>query len=114
MATAKARARKNRRRLVILALLLAALGLGLWFYRAPITGYTTTATSFAARTACACHFIGGRAIAQCRDDLEPGMGFVMLSVDQAGKSVTARLPALSTQTATYREGWGCLLEPWQD
>ena len=118
MATAKGRRSQrpmaSRRKLRILALVIAALGLVLWFYRAPITGYSTIATSFAARNACSCHFIGGRDLSQCRDDLEPGMGLVMLSVDDADKSVTARLPVLSTQTARYKEGWGCILEPWQD
>jgi hypothetical protein len=28
------------------------------------------------------------------------------------RSVTARFPLLASQTATYREGWGCVLEKW--
>ena len=118
MATAKGRhghqRRTSRRTFRLVAALVAVLGLVLWMYRAPVEGYSTTATSFAARTVCSCHFIGGRDLSQCRDDLEPGMGLVMLSADEEAKSVTARLPILSTQTASYREGWGCILEPWED
>lgn len=37
---------------------------------------------------------------------------VTLAEDSAAKSVTARFPLLARQTASYREGWGCVLEPW--
>jgi hypothetical protein len=39
---------------------------------------------------------------------------VFLSDDADTKSVTARVPLLASATARYREGWGCLLDPWKD
>jgi hypothetical protein len=73
-----------------------------------------TAASFGARNACACRFIEGRELAQCRDDFEPGMGPLMLSEDAATKSVTARFPLLAKQTARLVAGEGCQLEKWTD
>lgn len=46
-------------------------------------------------------------------DFEPGMELVSLSEDRKARSVTARFPLLGGTTATYREGWGCVLEPWR-
>jgi hypothetical protein len=73
-----------------------------------------TGASFGARIACSCRYVEGRDLAQCRKDFEPGMGLVMLSEDSAAKSVTARFPLLASQTATFRNGEGCVLEKWAD
>ena len=114
MATAK-RTPSGRRRiwpqaLVALAVLVAGAA---WFYREPIDGYTTTGTAFGARTACSCRYIAGRTLEDCEKDFEPGMEMVFLSDDSETKSVTARVPLLATATATYRESFGCVLEPWE-
>ena len=37
---------------------------------------------------------------------------VTLSDDDQAKSVTARMLILATDTATYRKGYGCVLQPW--
>ncbi len=93
------------------------LGLGLivvliaWFW-SPLHAYARTGASYGARVACSCRFVGGRELSDCRKDFEPGMELVMLSEDANAKSVTARFPLLSSQTATYRPGFGCQLEPW--
>jgi hypothetical protein len=42
------------------------------------------------------------------------MEMVALGEDAQARSVTARFPLLAKQTATYREGWGCVLEPWKE
>ena len=114
MATAKRTATgKPRiwpRALLALAVLVAAVG---WFYRAPIAGYTTTGAAFGARTACSCRYIAGRDLGDCKKDFEPGMEPVFLSDDEEEKSVTAYVPLLASETATYREGYGCVLEPWE-
>lgn len=102
--------RRWRMKLVVLALLLG--GLAAWFWN-PIYGYAVTGASYGARVACSCRFEGGRPLDDCRKDFEPGMSLVTLSEDVEGKSVTARFPLLARQTATYREGWGCVLEPWK-
>ena len=115
MATAK-RSTPGKRRfwpraLVAVLLLGGALA---WFYREPIAGYAETGAAFGARTACSCRYVAGRDIKSCRKDFEPGMEMVFLSDDPASKSVTARVPLLSSETARYREGFGCVLEPWQE
>lgn len=105
--------RRTRRWLValgaIVALLLAVLG---WFW-GTISGYAVTGASYGARVACSCRFAGGRSLPDCAKDFEPGMELITLSEDSQARSVTARFPLLARQTATYREGWGCQLEPWK-
>lgn len=95
--------------LIALALLLAVLAT-FWI---AIRGYATTGASYGARVACSCRFVGGRELSDCRKDFEPGMELVSLSEDAEAKSVTARFALLFSQTATYRKGPGCVLEPWK-
>jgi len=101
---------KKRRILTWIAVLLAGL---LVFFWKPLNSYAVTGASYGARVACSCHFVGGRGLSDCKKDFEPGMALIMLSEDKADRSVTARFPLLSTQTATFREGQGCVLEKWQ-
>ena len=115
MATAKS-SMVRRRRIwpsVLLALVVLAGALG-WYYRQPIAGYTTIGTAYGARTACSCRYIAGRDLGDCEKDFEPGMELVFLSEDEEEKSVTARVPLLASATARYREGFGCVLDPWKD
>ena len=115
MATAKS-SMVRRRRIwpsVLLALVVLAGALG-WYYRQPIAGYTTIGTAYGARTACSCRYIAGRDLGDCEKDFEPGMELVFLSDDEEERSVTARVPLLSSATARYREGFGCVLDPWKD
>lgn len=76
------------------------------------------ATAYGAHVACACHYIEGRPLADCRKDFEPGMALVTLSADESAHDVTARLFPLASDTATYREdgareGPGCVLAGWR-
>ncbi|WP_206436007.1 hypothetical protein [Altericroceibacterium xinjiangense] len=112
--TAKASGARRSGWLTLLALALAVMAAIGWYYREPIRGYTLTGASFGARTACACRFIAGRELSDCQKDFEPGMEIVFLSEDAETQSVTARVPLLSSQTATFREGYGCVLERWED
>lgn len=114
MATAKRNTPGGRRiwPQVVLALVVLAAGTA-WFYREPIAGYTTTGTAYGARTACSCRYIAGRGLTDCEKDFEPGMELVFLSDEPETKSVTASVPLLATATARYREGFGCVLEPWE-
>lgn len=68
----------------------------------------------AARIACSCRYVGGRSLGDCHKDMPPGRFPVTLSEDAGAHTVTARVPLAAAQTATYREGWGCQLEPWRD
>ena len=104
--------RRAWRRLLLLAMLAAAGALA-WFWQ-PLNGYAKIGSAYGARVACSCHYLGGRSLSDCRKDFEPGMELITLSDDKDAKSVTARFPLLASQTATYREGQGCQLEPWRE
>jgi hypothetical protein len=62
---------------------------------------------YAARVACACRFIGGRSLADCRKDFEPGMELIRLSEDAGARSVTASVPLLASRTARLDPLLGC-------
>ena len=116
MATARPRSPtppRRRFRRLLLWLLLAAAAVLAWFWH-PLNSYAVTGASYGARVACSCRFVGGRELSDCRKDFEPGMELIMLSENEEAPSVTARFPLLSSQTATYRKGEGCVLEPWTD
>lgn len=106
------RAKSGRGWWILLAVLgvLAAVA---WFYRAPISGYTQTATAYSARVACSCHYVAGRSMEDCSKDKLAGMELVTLKANDDAKSVTARFPLIASNTAYYREGFGCVLEKWQ-
>jgi hypothetical protein len=115
MATAK-RSTLGKRTLwprALLAVLLLGGALA-WFYREPIAGKAEAGAAFGARTACSCRYVAGRDLKSCEKDFEPGMALVSLSDDAEDKAVTARVPLLSSATARYREGFGCVLEPWEE
>lgn len=99
--------------LKLLVLALIALTAAMAFYWSTIRGYAQTGASYGARVACSCRFIGGRPLDDCRKDFEPGMELVYLTEDSQARSVTARFPLLARHTATYHEGWGCVLEKWE-
>ena len=117
MATGKAQRGRTRpgrrmRRIAVAAALL--IGIPGWYFQEEVKGYSGTATAYSARTVCACRHVGGRSLRQCKDDLgDARLALVFLTEDKAARSVTARVPLLSTQTATYRKDWGCLLQPWE-
>lgn len=96
---------------LLAALLLAGGGAWVW---PQLHGYAQIGAAYGARVACSCRYVGGRTLGDCRKDFEPGMDLITLSEDPATRSVTARFPLIARQTATYRQGWGCVLEPWQD
>lgn len=105
--------RRSRRSKILLAIAaLAAAALAAFW--APLNSYATLGAAYGARVACSCRYLGGRSLADCRKDFESGMELVTLSEVSGEKSVTARFPLLASQTATYREGEGCRLEPWRD
>ena len=69
--------------------------------------------AFGARTACACRYIAGRSLGDCKKDFEPGMQVVFLRDDAEDRSVTAYVPLLASETARFKPGYGCLLDPWK-
>ncbi|MEO0439244.1 MAG: hypothetical protein AAF067_00060 [Pseudomonadota bacterium] len=93
----------------VLILFLVILGaVFAWNYNF-IKGQLAVGTAYGARVACSCHYIGGRDIGDCRKDFEPGMELIGLSVDDESRQVTASVPLLSSATAEFREGWGCVM-----
>lgn len=115
MATAKTRTAPARPTWlkVALVLLLAVVVLA-WFYRTPIQGYAGTGAAVAARTTCSCRYVAGRGLEDCEKDFEPGMEVVFLSENEEARSVTAYVPLVASETAHFREGYGCVLEPWDE
>jgi hypothetical protein len=105
--------RRRWRPRLALAAGLAVLLLLAWFWQ-PLRAYAQLGASYGAHIGCSCRFVSGRDLGECRQDFETGMGLVMLSEDRQDRSVTARFPLLSSQTATFREGEGCVLEKWPD
>ena len=115
MATAKNRTQHSRPTWlkIPVVLLLAAAALA-WFYREPIGGLAGAGAAFGARTACSCRYVAGRDLADCKKDFEPGMEVVFLSDDEDEKAVTAYVPLVASETARFRKGYGCVLEPWDE
>jgi hypothetical protein len=103
---------RRRARRVLLVTAVAALAALAWLWP-PLKAAGVTAASYGARIACSCRFVAGRALSDCRSDFEPGMALVMLRDDVEAKSVTARVPLVASQTATFSEGQGCVLEKWE-
>jgi len=98
--------------MLLLGVLVALAALA-WFWSA-LDVRATAAAAYGARVACSCRYIADRPLDHCRKDFLPGMGVLMLAEDPAEKSVTATFPLVASQTAYWRKGPGCVLEPWED
>ncbi|MDC0886610.1 hypothetical protein OAS19_02330 [Altererythrobacter sp.] len=96
----------------VLALVLIA-GAVLAYYRVPITGYSQASTAYAARVACSCRFVADRTLEDCAKDKLGGMEMVSLSDNEDDQSVTATFLLVTSDTATLRDGYGCVLEKWE-
>ena len=94
--------------------LLAIAAFGLWYQGEAISGQAQAATAYGARTACSCRHLGGRDLGSCEDDFVPGMWAVVLTEDEGEQSVTATVPLVSSDTARFRDGFGCVLDTWED
>ena len=92
----------------------ALVGAGLWWNGEAIAGQAAVGTAYGARTACSCKHLGGRDLASCKGDFVDGMGLVFLSEDEAEMSVSATVPLVASDTARFREGFGCVLDSWED
>jgi len=105
------RSRKRRWLIAIVALLAGALVV---MFGGGVMGKARAGAAFGARMGCVCHYIGGRPLGECRSDFEPGMRLVLLSDDAENRTITARVPFLARDSATFRPGEGCILQPWAD
>lgn len=113
---AKARSRTRARRMLPwLALLLATGALLAWIqWGGELRRTGVAGTAYGARVACSCRYVAGRSLEDCAKDKLEGMELVRLSADNDAKSVTASIPLIASDTARYREGYGCMLEAWED
>lgn len=100
--------------LVALVLVVAA-GAALWFsaWGQRLRGDAIAGTAYGARVACSCHYVAGRSMGDCAKDKLAGMEIVRFSADEGSKSVTASVPLIAHATARLRDGYGCVLEPWE-
>jgi len=113
MATAKTTSgqpRSKARIALYIVLFFVLILAAVFFYNLKfIQGQLDVGTSYGARVACSCHYVGGRDIEDCEKDFEPGMELIGLSVDDEKKRVTASVPLMESATAEFREGWGCVM-----
>ena len=113
MAMAKQAYGKRRFSWVKVLAIIAAILIGAgWFFRAPIVGHSELATAHAARHVCSCMHIGGQSEGVCEGNFALDSIPVFVNADAEGRSVTASVPLAASNTATYQEGFGCVLEPW--
>ncbi|KHK89667.1 hypothetical protein [Novosphingobium malaysiense] len=105
------------RNLVIVVLLGAALALA-WSWN-DMRERVLVGSAYGARVGCVCRYVSHRSLDSCEGDLAvaglgPVASAVSLSDDDETRTVTAGLPLLGHQSATFDEKAGCQLEPWQD
>lgn len=114
MATAKQARNGSKRRCGTAALVVLVAGAGaVWLLGQTMSGQVQAATAFGAKNACSCRYVAGRDLNSCETDFVPGMAAVFLSDDEEDQAVTAYVPLVGSNTARYREGFGCMLDPWE-
>ena len=102
------------RLILLLVVAVVALGAAWLAWGSDLRRTATTGVAYAARVGCSCRFVAGRSLDDCSKDKLEGMAMISLSEDAQGKSVTASVPLLASDTASYREGYGCMLQEWRD
>jgi hypothetical protein len=121
MATAKVNRTGDRqpsrwkRNLALLALLAVVIVLAIFWDG--LRQQARIATSYAAHAGCECRYVSQRPMESCEGDIAVAAlgrtaGLLSLSDDADSKGVTASVPLLSSQTASFHRGRGCQLEPW--
>ncbi|MBU1607270.1 MAG: hypothetical protein KKD08_10760 [Alphaproteobacteria bacterium] len=113
LAISKSTARRRRWPWVALALVVL-LAMGWWYVRDNVTGNAAVGTAYAARVGCSCRYVAGRSLEDCAKDKLAGMEMIRLSEIPEDQSVTASVPLIASETARYREGFGCVLDPWEE
>lgn len=115
MATAK-QAKSSRLGLLVKLLLFVALAAGLvaFFFGEALAGFGAAGTGYAAKTVCSCRHMASRSMDSCETDLTPNMWAIWLTEDEDARSVTATVPLIASTKASYQDGPGCVLEPWDE
>jgi len=99
-------------RRLILILTFGAFIAALWF----ILPQARVLNGYVARTVCSCHFEIKRSEQQIvAEDLSGGFfSLARFNIDEKSKSVSSSLFGISTKTAVYRKGLGCILLKGKD
>ncbi|MEG9269669.1 hypothetical protein [Qipengyuania sp. Mu-71] len=113
MATAKTRSRFSRRWLWLVPLVAILLGVAWFAWGDGLRKTGGVGSAYAARVGCSCRFVAGRSLDDCAKDKLEGMELISLSENAAAKSVTASIPFVASDTASFREGYGCVLQEWE-
>ena len=114
LATAKSHSRKKRLWLWAIVLVVALLGAAWLAWGEGLRKTGGVGSAYAARVACSCRFVAGRDLDDCAKDKLEGMEMISLSEDAEMRSVTASIPFVASDTARFREGYGCMLDEWRD
>jgi hypothetical protein len=107
------RPKASRRRWLIWApLLLLCLAAGGWLgLKYSSTGrQAALATGYIAQVTCSCRFVSGRDMASCDTDREPGTEIVQVEEDSTKRTITAKVPLLSTRISRFDPEYGCTLD----
>jgi hypothetical protein len=109
-------ARRVRNTVLLFAVVAAAV-LG-WMWK-ELGEEALVSAAYGARAGCVCRFVSGRSMESCEGQLAvAGLGrtgrLVWLSADEGARTVTASVPLLARQSATFSKDAGCQLEAWQD
>jgi hypothetical protein len=68
-------------------------------------------SAYAARMACSCRFVQGRALDSCLTDFDPGTEMVSVEEVEGERRIRASVPILASRTARFAGATGCVLEP---
>lgn len=89
---------------------LAAGGYG-WLKFGPQGKRAELASGYVAHVVCSCRYVGGRDMASCVTDLEPGMEIVRMADDPAAMRITAWVsPGIASRSARYEGEFGCTFD----
>ena len=102
----------GRRWLVWAPVLALCLLAGAWLgLRYSGTGrQAALAAGYVAQVTCSCRFVGGRDMASCDTDREPGTEIVEVTEDSADRTITAKVPLLSRRISRFDPEYGCTLD----
>ena len=113
MAIAKTRSGKSRLWLWFALIVLGTIA-GAWaIYGEGLRRTGAAGTAYGAHVACSCRYIAGRSLGDCSKDKLVGMELIRFSENVEAKSVTASIPLVASDTAFFREGYGCVLQPFE-
>ena len=96
-----------------LALVLIAAAVAFFWVRAH-RPQLELGVGYAARVACGCRYMEGRAIGDCHKDFEPGMEPIRIADDPATKTVTASVPLIAKRRVRFDPILGCQPERFTD